>query len=144
MHLSACPGYHFYVQPEWNLLSRIIPKDSIFEALLYIDRSGSTQIRFFDMLLFFGIAQMDFDILQRQGKFYTFLRDYHWDFLHTYHWVGYAKICYKCLQDNLACNTLSFDSHHMVVVSPTSRLLQEIICPLQIPQGTCVPQSKVK
>jgi hypothetical protein len=140
LHVSACDDYYFRVQPEWAFLAQILPLDSIFEGILYLNRVGQVQIGFFDVLLFFGIAQTDCNIMQRHQKLFTFLHDFRRDFSNTYHWIGYAKTCFDCIQTNLVQNTLPFEHFHMVVLSDDHKVLRRIVNPIKIPStATNVP-----
>lgn len=142
LHLNSCPEFYFYLQPKWKHMTDIIPADSIFHVIIYMDKTGHIRISFFDLLLFFGISQYDFTMLERQSKLYTYLSTYHQNHIHTYHWVGYAKTCYECLNQNLSQNTLPFKVKHIVLMKCDSNVVQRVIPPIKIPQLTPIRQFK--
>lgn len=131
MHLTACPEYYFYLQPSWNTLKTVVPLDSIFHVVLYMDKSQKIRMGIFDMSLFFGIAQTDISMLTRHHRLYQYLHEYQPKFFHLYHWIGYSQTCYDCLKNNITQNTLPFDVNYMVILSSNSNTLQKIIRPIQ-------------
>jgi hypothetical protein len=132
LHLDACPDYYFYLQPQWMYMTNVIPMDSLFHVLLYVDRSNNVRMGMFDMSLFYGVAQTDLDVLKRHEKLYRYLCDYRQQYLHMHHWIGYAGTCFDFFDANTQQTTLPFDVSHIAIITDDSYVLRKVIRPIHI------------
>lgn len=133
LHLTSAPSYYFYLKPKWNFLADIMPQDSIFHVVMYLNKNNEVCVCFFDMLLFFGIAQRDINILERQQKLHTYISTYHKDKLNTYHWVGYAETCFNLVKQPKQTHAIPFEVGHIAILTQNSDVLRKVITPLIIP-----------